>query len=85
VTSLDLPTALVGPVTLEVSDPGAEDPLHAVGDEVPLGAALGMNSNPPLGFNSTLDIASTSVPLFDDTSAPPALGFPLFLFDLQAS
>jgi hypothetical protein len=85
VTSLDLPTALVGSVTLEVSDPGNEDPLHAVGDEVPLGAALGMSSNPPLGFKSTLDIASTSVPLFNDTSAPPALGFSVFLFDLHTS
>lgn len=26
----DLPTALASPVTLEVSDPGVEDPLHAV-------------------------------------------------------
>jgi hypothetical protein len=48
VTSLDLPTALVGPVTLEVSDLGIEDPLHAVGAEVPLGVALDMRSNPPL-------------------------------------
>jgi hypothetical protein len=36
VTSLDLPTALVDLVALEVSDPGVEDLLHAVGAEVPL-------------------------------------------------
>ena len=59
-TSLDLPTALVGPVTLEVSDPGVEDPLHAVGAEVSLGVALGMSSNPPLGLKSALDTASAS-------------------------
>jgi hypothetical protein len=85
VTSLDLTTALVGPVTLEVSDPGIEDLLHAVGAEVPLGVALGMSSNPPLGLKSALDIASASVLSFDGTSAPPALGFPLFLSNLQVS
>jgi hypothetical protein len=30
VTSLNHSTALVGLVTLEVSDPGVEDPLHAL-------------------------------------------------------
>jgi hypothetical protein len=84
-TSLDLPTALVGPVTLRVSDPGIEDPLHVVGAEVPLGVALGMSFNPPLGLKSALDIASTSVPLFDGTSALPALGFLKFLSNLQVS
>jgi hypothetical protein len=83
--SLDLPTALVGPVTLEVSDPGIEDPLHTVGAEVPLGVALGMSCNPPLGLESALDIASATTPSFDGTSAPPALGFPLFLSNLQVS
>ena len=60
-TSLDLPTTLVGPATLEVSDPSVEDPLHAIG--------LGVSSNPPLGLESTLNIASTSVPSFDGTSS----------------
>jgi hypothetical protein len=83
VTSLNLPTALVCPVTLEVSDPGVEDPLHAVGAEVPLGVALGMSSNHPLELKSALDIASISVPPFDGTSTPLALGFPLFLSNLQ--
>ena len=64
----DLPTALASPVTLEVSDPGVEDPLHAVRVEIPLGVALGMSFNPPLGLKSALDIASTSVPPFDGTS-----------------
>jgi hypothetical protein len=62
VTSLDLPTALIGPVTLEVSDLGVEDSLHAVGAEVPLGVALDMRSNPPLGLESALDIASVTEP-----------------------
>jgi hypothetical protein len=84
VTSFDLPTALAGPVTLEVSDLGVEDPLHAIGVEVPLGVAWGMSFNPPLGLKSALDIGSTSVPLFDGTLAPPALGLYLakFLFFL---
>jgi hypothetical protein len=81
-TSLDLPTSLVSPVTLEVSDPGVEDPLHAVGAEVPLGVALGMGSNPPPGLESALDIAFASVLSFDGTSTPSTLGFPLFLSNL---
>jgi hypothetical protein len=80
-----LPTALVGSVTLEVSDSGAKNPLHTVGDEVPLCVALIMSSNPPLGLESALDIASASTPPFDGTSTPPALGFPLFLSNLQVS
>jgi hypothetical protein len=39
------PTSLVGPITLEVSDPGAGNPLHAVGAEVSLSVALGARSN----------------------------------------
>jgi hypothetical protein len=92
VTSLDLPTALVGSITLEVSDPGTEDPLHAVGDEVPLGVALGMSSNPPLGFKSTLDIASTSVPLRTSVSGlitffgvRCSFIYPLYLFLLLSA
>jgi hypothetical protein len=69
----NLPTALVGPVTLEVSDPGVGNPLHAVGAEVPLVVALGMGSNPPLGLKSALNITSASTPSFYGTSAPPAL------------
>jgi hypothetical protein len=82
VTSFEFPTALVVPIILEVSDPGFEGPLHAVGAEVPLGVTLDMSSNPPLGPESALDIVSASVPPFDGTSAPPALGFPLFLSNL---
>jgi hypothetical protein len=85
VTSLHLPTAFVGPISLEVSDSGVEDLLHAVGAEVSLGVALGMSSNPPLGLKSALNIASASVPSFDGTPTPPALGFPLFLSILQVS
>jgi hypothetical protein len=80
-----LPTALVVLVTLEVSDPGAGNPLHAFGAEVMLGVASGMSSNPPLGLESALHIASASTPSFDGTSAPSALGFPLFLSNLQVS
>jgi hypothetical protein len=46
---------------------------------------LDMSSNPPLGPESALDIASASAPPFDGTSAPPALGFLLFLSNLQVS
>jgi hypothetical protein len=76
VTSLNLPTALVGSTTLEVSDPGVEDPLRAVGAEVPLGVALSMSFNPPLALKPALDIASTSAPPFDGSSMLPTLGFP---------
>jgi hypothetical protein len=80
-----LPTALVGLITLEVSDPGAGNPLHALGAEVPLSVALGVSSNPPLGLESALNIASASTSSFDSTSAPPTLGFLLFLSNLQVS
>jgi hypothetical protein len=77
-----LPTALVGLITLEVSESGAGNPLHAVGAKVPLSVALGVSSNPPLGLESTLNIAFASTPPSDSTSVPRALGFPLFLSNL---
>jgi hypothetical protein len=77
-----LPTTLVDPITLEVSDPGAGNPLHAVRVEVSLSVALGASSNPHLGLESALNIASASTPPSDSTSLPPALGFPLFLANL---
>jgi hypothetical protein len=79
------PTALVGPVTLEFSEPGAGNPLFAVGGEVSMSVALGASSNPPLGFESALNIASASTPPFDSTSMLSALGFPLILSILQVS
>jgi hypothetical protein len=79
-----LPTTLVGPITLEVSDLGAENSLHTVGAEVSLSADLGASSNPPLGLESALNIAS-AVPAVRYVSVPPALGFPLFLSNLQVS
>jgi hypothetical protein len=85
VTSLDLPTALAGPATLQVSNQGVGDPLHAIGAEIPLGVALSMSYNPSLVFKPALDIATISVPPSDSISMPPALGFPLFLSNLQAS
>jgi hypothetical protein len=80
-----LPTALVGPISLEVSDPCAGNSLHASGAEVPLSVALGVSSNPPLGLEFALNIASASTLSFDSTLAPLALGFPLFLSNLQVS
>ena len=77
-----LPVALVGLITLEVSESGAGNPLHAVGAKVPLSVALGVSSNPPLGLESTLNIAFASTPPSDSTSVPRALGFPLFLSNL---
>jgi hypothetical protein len=85
VTSLDLSTALAGPTNLEVSNPSVEDPLRAVGAEIPLGVALSMSYNPSLALKPALDIASTIVPLFDSISTPSALGFPLFLSNLHVS
>jgi hypothetical protein len=79
------PTALVGPVTLEVSDPDDRNLLPAVRAEVSLSVALGVSSNPPLGLKSALNISSVSAPPSDSTPMPPALGFPLFLSNLKVS
>jgi hypothetical protein len=46
---------------------------------------LGASSNPLLGLESALYIVSVSTPPFDGASMPPALGFPLFLSNLQVS
>jgi hypothetical protein len=79
------PTALVGPVTLEVSDPDAGNSLPAIGVEVSLSVALGMSSDPPLGLESALHIASANTPPSDSAPMPPALGFSLFHSNLQVS
>jgi hypothetical protein len=73
------PIALVGPVTLEVSDPNVGNPLPAIGAEVSLSVALGVSSDPPLGLESALNIASVSAPPSDSMPMPSALGFSLFL------
>jgi hypothetical protein len=70
------PTALVGTITLEVSDPDARNPLSAVRAEVSQSDALGMSSNPPLRLESALNIASADTPPSYSTSMPLALGFP---------
>jgi hypothetical protein len=85
VMSHDLPTALAGSATSEVSNPGVEDLLRVVGAEIPLGVTLSISFNPSLVLKPAIDIASTSVPPFDGNSTPLALGFPLFLSTLQVS
>jgi hypothetical protein len=65
------PTALVGPVTLEVRDPDARNPMSAVGAEASLSDA----------FN----IISINIPSSDSAPMPLVLGFPLFLSNLQVS
>jgi hypothetical protein len=62
---------LVGPVTLEVSDPDTGNPLLAVETEVSLSDAL--------------NIASTDTPSSDSVPVPPPMGFSLFLSILQVS
>jgi hypothetical protein len=79
------PTAFVGPVTLEISDPDAGNSLPAIGVEVSLSVALGVSSDPPLGLESALHIASANTPPSDSVPMTPALGFPLFLSNLQVS
>jgi hypothetical protein len=64
-------TALVGPVTLEASDPDAGNQPPAIGAEVLLSEAL--------------NIVSAYTPSSDSASMPPALEFPLFLSNLQVS
>jgi hypothetical protein len=66
-----LPTILVDPVTLEVSDSDARNLPHAVGGEVSLSDAL--------------NIVPVNAPSTDSAPMPPALGFPLFLSNLQVS
>jgi hypothetical protein len=65
------PTALVNPVTLEVSVPDARNLMPTVGAEVSLSDAL--------------NIASVDTPPSDSTPMPLALGFPLFLSNLQVN
>jgi hypothetical protein len=79
------PAALVGLITLEASDPDAGNPLSAVQAEVSLSVALGVSSHPPLDLESALNIASVDTPPSNSTPMPLALGFPLFLSNLQVS
>jgi hypothetical protein len=67
----NLSAALVGPVTLEASDPDARNLPPAVGAEVfPSGA---------------LNIFPVNAPSTDSASMLPALGLPLFLSNLQVN
>jgi hypothetical protein len=66
-----LSTALVGPVTLEASDPDARNPLPTDGAEV----------SPSQTFN----IIPVDAPSMSSTSMLLALGLPLFLSNLQVS
>jgi hypothetical protein len=65
------PTALVGSVTLEASGSDAGNPPHVVGAKVSLSDAH--------------NIVSTDTPSSDTAPMPLALGFPLFLSNLQVS
>jgi hypothetical protein len=67
----NLPTTLVGPVTLEASDPDVGNPPPAVGAEVSSSVAL--------------NIVPVNAPSIDSASMLPALGLPLFLSKLQVS
>jgi hypothetical protein len=61
---MSLPTALIDPVTLEVSDPDAGNMLPAVG-------AVVLPSD-------ALNIVPVNAPSSDSVSMPPALEFPYF-------
>jgi hypothetical protein len=60
-----LSDVLVGPITLEVSDPGTGNSLHAIGVEVSLSTALGASSDPPLGIESALNVVPASTSPFN--------------------
>jgi hypothetical protein len=64
----NMPTALVGPVTLEAGDPDARNLPPATEAEV-------LPSD-------TLTIVPINIPSLDSAPMPPALGFPLFLSNL---
>jgi hypothetical protein len=85
VTSPGLPAIPADPATLEVGDPGAEGLICAAGVEIPMGVALSMDYNLALVFNPAPDTASVSALPADSISMPLALGFPLFLSNLQVS
>jgi hypothetical protein len=63
--------ALVGPITLEASNPDARNPLPADGAEV----------SPSQTFN----IVPVDAPSMSSASMFPALGLPLFLSNLKVS
>jgi hypothetical protein len=65
------PTTLVGPVTLEASDPDARNLTFAVGVEV--------------SFSDALNIVLVNTPSTNSAPMPLTLGFPLFLSNLQLS
>jgi hypothetical protein len=67
----NLVAALVGPVTLEASDPDARNPLPADGAEASPSRAL--------------NIVHVDAPSTSSASMLPALGLPLFLSNLQVS
>jgi hypothetical protein len=83
VMSSGFPASPTGPATLEVGGPGTEDPMGAIGAEIPLDIVLSMNYNLPLESNPAPDTASISAFPFDSISMPLALGFPLFLSNLH--
>jgi hypothetical protein len=67
----NLSTALVGPVTLEASDPDAGNPSPADGAE----------ASP----SDALNVVPVNTPSTGSASTLPALGLPLFLSNLQVS
>jgi hypothetical protein len=67
----NVPTTLVGPITLEASDLDAGNLPPDVRDEV-------LPSD-------TLTLVPINTPSPDSAPMPPALGFPLFLSNLQVS
>jgi hypothetical protein len=78
-----LPVSPTGLATLDAGGPSTEDPMGAPGAEIPLGVALSMDYNLPLVSNPTPDTTSVSAFPSDSISIPSALGFPLFLSNLQ--
>jgi hypothetical protein len=77
------PISPTGPITLEVGGPGTEDSMGTPGAKIPLGVALSMDYTLPLVSNPTPNVASVIAFPSDSISMPPALGFPLFLSNLQ--
>jgi hypothetical protein len=78
-----LPVSQTGPVTLEVDGPGTEDLMDALGAKIALGVTLSMDYNLPLVSNPAPNTADVSAFPSDSISMPLALGFPMFLSNLQ--
>jgi hypothetical protein len=83
VTSFVVPIGPTVPTTLEVSGLGTKNPMGIFGTEILMGVAHSMDGSDPSMLDPAHNAASVNVLPSGSTSTLPALGFPLFLSNLQ--